>query len=111
MNNSIIKEIEDYALAGYRPAHIKHAMGGQVSSHSIYRVLRAARDRGVNISKFPTNDALPSMASIRVHVQDEDSLAALDEACKKRGVSRHKLVNKMMALIFRDGMIDAILDD
>lgn len=101
------------AKDGIRPAMIDRAMPS-VGLANIYTAISTARKAGVNIPPFPAirmprDGRLPRSLSIEVAALK--NRPALLAAAKCRGMTETRLVRRLLDVVLRDGMIDAILDD
>lgn len=101
-----------YALAGKQPALIVREPDINADITVVYTVLSQARREGIAIQKFsPRALRRPDGLVVRVFVPDAVQKDRLEKAADAREMSRSELVNRLVATLLKDDMVDAILDD
>lgn len=111
MSSELRQHIVERGLAGIVPAAIAAELQGQVSLGHIYNVLYKARKAGVAIARFPTRQTFhgKSLYTCLVRIEDEDVLAAINQAAARRRWPRNVLIRRLVEASAQ--MIDAVLDD
>ncbi len=102
------QQIIDLAKSGVPPREIRHRLEPPATMYHIYGVISAARDAGEPIQRFNTTGFRPTATAVFVA---RDHYEAINGAAQKRGISRAELVRRLMTVIVRDKLLDAILDD
>lgn len=109
------QRIIDKAQAGVRPMQIAADLGLPVDE--VYGTISYARKRGVPISHFPAGKQgvvklPPELRSATVTLRvDGELLACLEEPARLRGLSDRQLAVRLLDVLVREDMIDAVLDD
>lgn len=96
------------ALEGIPPREIRTQISPRVGIYDIYGVIQHARRGGANIPKFSTKNLKPDYVLISTDAGDVQSLA---HAAHARGITKAQLVQKLIAAIVDDGLVDGVLDD
>ena len=105
-----IDDIRALALRGVRPGDIAERLG--VSRQRVYMRVGWLRRMGCDIPEFPRGPLRrDGKRQFRVRGVEADLLEQLAPHAEARGLSAPALAGRLLNVIARDGLVDAILDD
>lgn len=106
--SAALKErITAMALSGMRPVEIEAAIGGAKHRDSIRVMLTGLRKKGIPIPDFEKRKRIDP-AKLRIPLAVLDSFT---DAAVARGIRTDALAARLLSIIAKDNMVDAILDD
>lgn len=107
----LTREIARLAKEGVRPGHIATTLG--VSRQRVYMRIGWLRRVGEDIPKFPRGRP-PCAAKTGAHLRcrlPDDVTERIASCAEARGQSIGQFATRLLTVIARDGLVDAILDD
>jgi len=105
-----IEDIRVLALRGVRPGEIAERLG--LSRQRVYMRIGWLRRTGDEIPEFPRGPLRrDGQRQLRIRGVEADLLERLAPHAEARGVSAVTLAGRLLNVIARDDLVDAILDD
>ena len=111
-SDPLTPKIECLAKQGVRPCHIADQLG--VSRQRVYTRIGWLRRAGEDIPEFPRGapgGAIGRPRKPRLRAMPDDLRDRLAEIAEMRGQSIEQLATRLLTVIVRDDLVDAILDD
>ena len=109
------QRIVGLGLQGLRPRVIHEQIAGAVSIDCVYSVLRSARRQGARVPSHrpgPPATAGVTGAQVLVWIDEDHQLERLDQACRRRRMSRQLLLSSLVGAILDEPvLLDNLLDD
>lgn len=111
--NHLVQKVVELAKGGMPPRQIYEQLDRQITISSIYNAISIARGSGEHIPHFSRAPSPDNVALARhvIRIHDAASMEVLDRHCRARRLARNDLLQKIVAVVLADDMVNAVLDD